>query len=36
MILEVLHLTRLDKILEIKDDELLAVHSFSEPFSDTG
>jgi anti-sigma B factor antagonist len=36
MVLEVLHITRLDKILEIKDDELLAVRSFSEPFSATG
>ena len=36
MVLEVLRITRLDKILEIKDNELLAVQSFSEPFSATG
>jgi hypothetical protein len=36
MVLEVLHITRLDKILEINDDELLAVQSFSEPLSATG
>lgn len=36
MVLEVLHVTRLDKILDIKDDELLAVQSFSEPFAATG
>jgi anti-sigma B factor antagonist len=36
IILEVLHITRLDKTFEIKDDELLAVRSFSEPFSATG
>jgi anti-sigma B factor antagonist len=36
MVLEVLHITRLDKILEIKDDELLAVQSFSQPFAATG
>jgi len=36
IILEVLHVTRLDKILEIKDDELLAVQSFSEPIAATG
>jgi anti-sigma B factor antagonist len=36
IILEVLHVTRLDKILEIKDDELLAVRSFSEPIAATG
>jgi len=36
MVLEVLRITRLDKILEIKDDELLAVQSFSEPFTATG
>ena len=36
MVLEVLRITRLDKILEIKDDELLAVQSFSEPFAATG
>jgi anti-sigma B factor antagonist len=35
MVLEVLQITRLDKILEIKDDELLAVQSFSEPFAAT-
>ena len=36
MVLEVLRITRLDRILEIKDDELLAVQSFSEPFAATG
>lgn len=36
MVLEVLQVTRLDKILDIKDDELLAVQSFSEPFAATG
>ena len=36
MVLEVLHITRLDKILEINDDESLAVQSFSEPLSATG
>ena len=36
MVLEVLHITRLDKILEIKDDEVLAVQSFSEPLAATG
>ena len=35
-VLEVLRITRLDKILEIKDNELLAVQSFSEPFAATG
>jgi anti-sigma B factor antagonist len=33
MVLELLRITRLDKVLEIKDDELLAVQSFSEPFA---
>ena len=36
MVLEVLRITRLDKVVEIKDDELLAVQSFSEPFAATG
>jgi anti-sigma B factor antagonist len=36
MVLEVLRITRLDKFLEIKDDELLAVQSFSEPLAATG
>jgi len=36
MVLEVLRITRLDRILEIKDDELSAVQSFSEPFAATG
>jgi anti-sigma B factor antagonist len=36
MVLEVLRVTRLDKIFEIKDDESLAVQSFSEPFAATG
>jgi anti-sigma B factor antagonist len=36
IILEVLHITRLDKTFQIRDDELLAVQSFSEPFSATG
>ena len=36
MVLEVLQVTRLDKILDIKDDESLAVQSFSEPFAATG
>jgi anti-sigma B factor antagonist len=36
MVREVLRITRLDKMLEIKDDELLAVQSFSEPFAATG
>jgi anti-sigma B factor antagonist len=36
MVLEVLRITRLDKVLEIKDDELSAVQSFSEPFAATG
>ena len=35
IILEVLHVTRLDKIIDIKDDELSAVQSFSEPFAAT-
>jgi anti-sigma B factor antagonist len=36
MVLEVLQITRLDKILDIKHDESLAVQSFSEPFAATG
>ena len=36
MVLEVLQITRLDKVFQIKDDELLAVQSFSEPFAPTG
>jgi anti-sigma B factor antagonist len=36
MVLEVLRITRLDRVLEIKDDESLAVQSFSEPFAATG
>src|SRR6516162_2459424 len=36
MMLEVLRITRLDNVFEIKDDELLAVQSFSEPFAATG
>jgi len=36
MVLEVLRITRLDSVLEIKDDELLAVQSFSEPYATTG
>jgi anti-sigma B factor antagonist len=36
MVLEVLRITRLDKVLEIKDDELSAAQSFSEPFAATG
>lgn len=36
MVLEVLQVTRLDKILDIKNDESLAVQSFSEPFAATG
>jgi len=36
MVLEVLRITRLDRVVEIKDDELLAVQSFSEPFAATG
>lgn len=36
MVLEVLRITRLDKVLDIKDDELLAVQSFSEPFAASG
>ena len=35
MVLEVLQITRLDKILEIKDDEMLALRSFSEPSAST-
>jgi anti-sigma B factor antagonist len=36
MVLEVLRVTRLDKVLEIKDDELLAVQFFSETLAATG
>jgi anti-sigma B factor antagonist len=36
MVLEVLRITHLHKILEIKDDESLAVQSFSEPIATTG
>ena len=36
MALEVLRITRLDKFLEIKDDESLAVQSFSDPLAATG
>lgn len=36
MVLEVLRITRLDRVLDIRDDELLAVQSFSEPFAATG
>lgn len=36
MVLEMFRITRLDKILEIKDDELVAVQSFSEPFAANG
>ena len=36
MVLEVLRITRLDRVLDIKDDELLAVQSFSEPIAATG
>ena len=36
MVLEVLRITHLQKILEIKDDESLAVQSFSEPIATTG
>lgn len=35
-VLEVLRLTRLDRVFDIKDDELSAVKSFSEPFAETG
>ena len=36
IVLEVLRITRLDRVLEIKDDEVLALQSFSEPFAATG
>lgn len=36
MVLEVLRITRLDKVIDIKDDELSAVQSFAEPFAATG
>jgi len=36
MVLEVLRITRLDKLFEITDDELSAVKSFSEPFAAAG
>jgi anti-sigma B factor antagonist len=36
MVLEVLRITRLDRVLDIKDDELSAVQSFTEPFAATG
>jgi len=36
MVLEVLRITRLDRVLDIKDDESSAVQSFSEPFAATG
>jgi anti-sigma B factor antagonist len=36
MVLEVLRITHLHKVLEIKDDESLAVQSFSEPIAATG
>ena len=36
MVLEVLRITRLDRMLDIKDDELSAVQSFTEPFAATG
>ena len=36
MVLEVLRITRLDRMLDIKDDESAAVQSFSEPFAATG
>lgn len=36
MVLEILQITRLDRVLDIKDDESLAVQSFSEPFAATG
>ena len=35
-VLEVLRITHLHKVLEIKDDESLAVQSFSEPIAATG
>ena len=36
MVLEVLQIAHLHKILQIKDDESLAVQSFSEPIAATG
>jgi anti-sigma B factor antagonist len=36
VVLDVLRITRLDKIFEVKDDESLAVRSFSEPIAATG
>ena len=36
MVLEILQITRLDRVLDIKNDESLAVQSFSEPFAATG
>lgn len=36
MVLEILQITRLDRVLDIKHDESLAVQSFSEPFAATG
>ena len=36
MVLEALRITHLYKILDIKDDESLAVLSFSEPIAATG
>jgi len=36
MVLEVLRITHLQKILEIKDDESLAVQSFSDPIATAG
>jgi hypothetical protein len=36
MVLEVLQIAHLHKVLEIKDDESLAVQSFSEPIAATG
>lgn len=36
MVLEIFQITRLDRVLDIKNDESLAVQSFSEPFAATG
>jgi anti-sigma B factor antagonist len=36
MVVEVLHITRLDKIFDIKDNESSAIQSFSQPFAATG
>lgn len=36
MVLEMLRITRLDRVLDIQNDESSAVKSFSEPFAATG